>query len=71
VERLVAVETPLWTLDARIDEYLSDPQRAVRLLAILRRIEDEPSMLGASSHQLTIARKPSNPSRPPTAPPRR
>jgi SAM-dependent methyltransferase len=58
VDRVVAVETPLWTHDPRVDEYLADPRRAARLLAILRRIEDEPSLLGASSHQLTIARKP-------------
>jgi SAM-dependent methyltransferase len=56
VERIVAVESPLWMLDdARLDAILTDVDL---LLEMLRRIEEEPGMLAASSHQLTIARRP-------------
>jgi hypothetical protein len=52
--RVLAVEGPLWLLgDARLDDAVTD---VALLLRILRRIEAEPSLLGASSHQLTVAR---------------
>jgi SAM-dependent methyltransferase len=53
VERLVAVESPLWMLND--DRIFRDVDL---LLDMLRRIEEEPSLLGASSHQLTVARRP-------------
>jgi SAM-dependent methyltransferase len=58
VERVVAVESPLWQAGPRLDEILADPDRTALLLDLLRRIEDEPSLLGASSHLLAVARRP-------------
>ncbi|MDP9817171.1 class I SAM-dependent methyltransferase [Spirilliplanes yamanashiensis] len=54
--RVVAVEGPLWLLGGRLDEILADPGRRATALDLLRRVEDEPSLLGASSHHLTVAR---------------
>ena len=44
--------------EAEIETWLSDPDRRGRLLWGLRRIEREPSVLGASGHLLTLARRP-------------
>lgn len=58
VERVVPVEGPLWMLSpAQLDDLLSDESMIRLMLEMLRRLEDEPSLLGASSHQLTIARR--------------
>jgi SAM-dependent methyltransferase len=54
--RTVAVEGPVWTTGARLDEFLADPALTEVMLGRLRRIEDEPSMWGASSHLLAIGR---------------
>ena len=54
VERRVAVESPLWMNESRLDEMLAD---STLLLDMLRRVEEEPSLLGASSHVLTVARR--------------
>jgi hypothetical protein len=49
MERIVAVEGPLWmTRWAQVDE--------ATVLYRLRQVEQEPSLLGASSHLLTIVR---------------
>jgi SAM-dependent methyltransferase len=49
VDRIVAVEGPLWmTQWAEVDE--------ATVLHRLREVEEEPSMLGASSHALTVVR---------------
>ncbi|MET8151778.1 class I SAM-dependent methyltransferase [Actinoplanes sp. NPDC049668] len=53
--RTVAVEGPVWMTGARLTEFLADPRLTGIMLDMLRRIEDEPSLLGASSHLLTIA----------------
>jgi SAM-dependent methyltransferase len=53
VERRIAVESPLWMTGPRLDEILAD---TTLLLEMLRRVEEEPSLLGASSHILTVAR---------------
>lgn len=58
MERLLAVESPLWMIGPRLQEILGDPDRTEQLLTMLRRIEGEPSMIGASSHLLTVARRP-------------
>jgi hypothetical protein len=42
---------------ARLDEILEEPALTGLLLDLLRRIEEEPSLLGASSHMLTVARR--------------
>ena len=55
VEALIAIEGPaefLPDIDARLD----DPARRDQLLRAIRRIEAEPSLLGATSHLLAIAR---------------
>lgn len=58
VERVVPVEGPLWMLAPdRLDGLLADESMTGLMLDMLRRLEDEPSLLGASSHHLTIARR--------------
>ena len=57
VERVVAVEGPLWQSGSRLDEILADPDRTALMLDMLRRVEEEPSLLGASSHLLAVARR--------------
>ncbi|GGK08620.1 hypothetical protein GCM10010123_43130 [Pilimelia anulata] len=56
--RTVFCEGPLWLLLDGLDPILADPARAAALLDQLRRVEDEPSLLGASAHLLTLARRP-------------
>ncbi len=56
VDRIVSVEGPLWMLGARLGEMLADAGLRATTLDLLRRVEDEPSVLGSSSHQLTVAR---------------
>jgi SAM-dependent methyltransferase len=51
---LVGVEGAAWLLPD-LPERLADPSRLTRLLDLLRRTEDEPSLLGASGHLLAIA----------------
>jgi hypothetical protein len=51
---LLAVEGPAWMLPD-IEQRLADPSRRERVLAAIRRVEAEPSLLGASSHLLAIA----------------
>jgi len=55
--RVLAVEGPAWLI-GRLPEILADPQETARLLDVLRRLEEEPSLTGASSHLVTVARKP-------------
>jgi SAM-dependent methyltransferase len=57
LERLVAVEGPLWMTGQTLDEMLDEPGGPELILDMLRRVEDEPSLLGASSHLLTVARR--------------
>lgn len=53
---LVAIEGPGW-LAYDFDRLWNDPQQRERLLAAIRKVEAEPSALGASSHIMCIARK--------------
>jgi ubiquinone/menaquinone biosynthesis C-methylase UbiE len=55
-ERLLAVEGPAWLL-RDFDRHWDDPGRRERLFRVVRRLEAEPSVLGASAHILAIARK--------------
>jgi ubiquinone/menaquinone biosynthesis C-methylase UbiE len=57
VEALVAVEGPASLVDDP-DGWLDDPRRRAWLLRQLRRVESEPSLLGASSHLLAVGRRP-------------
>jgi ubiquinone/menaquinone biosynthesis C-methylase UbiE len=53
---LLAVEGPAWMLPD-IQQRLADPARREQVLAAIRRVETEPSLLGASSHLLAIAHR--------------
>ncbi len=55
VETLVAIEGPWWLLQD-LDDRLDDQMRRGQLLAALRRIESEPSLLGVSAHLLAVGR---------------
>ncbi|MDI1464484.1 class I SAM-dependent methyltransferase [Catellatospora sp. KI3] len=55
--RSAAVEGPLWMLPA-LDEVLAEPGRTEQALALMRQVEGEPHLWGASSHLLTVARRP-------------
>jgi SAM-dependent methyltransferase len=55
----VAVEGPACLLSEReLEAELADDRRRDYLMWALRRIEDDPSVLGASSHLLTLATRP-------------
>ncbi|GAA3345771.1 hypothetical protein GCM10020358_54070 [Amorphoplanes nipponensis] len=56
--RTVAVEGPAWLTGPRLTEFLADERLTGIMLDLLRAVEDEPSLLGASSHLLTIAHRP-------------
>jgi ubiquinone/menaquinone biosynthesis C-methylase UbiE len=60
--RVVAIEGPGWLLQD-FDDQWADPALREPLLEVIRRTESEPSLLGASSHLLGIARKPAVTSR--------
>lgn len=51
------VEGVAWLMGG-VEEWLDDPQRREAVLAATRRIESEPSLLGASGHVLTAGRRP-------------
>jgi SAM-dependent methyltransferase len=53
---LVAIEGPGW-LARDFDRLWADPAQRERLLAAVRKVEREPSVLGASSHIMAIGRK--------------
>lgn len=55
VRRRIAVETPLSMIGPRLDQILADEETTALLLEQLRRVEEEPTMLGASDHLLTVA----------------
>lgn len=56
IEALVAVEGPAWLVPG-LAEHLADPIRRDDLLGMLRTMEGEASLLGASPHILAIARR--------------
>ncbi len=58
VRAVLAVETPLWMVKSTVEERIADPDWIERTLVLLRRIEAEPSLLGASSHIITVADRP-------------
>lgn len=59
-ETLVAVEGPVWTLP-NLGGWLEDQASRRKLLDAIRRVEAEPSLLGASGHILVIGRRPASP----------
>ena len=54
---LVGVEGPGW-FASDLDAWLDDPVQSERMLGVLRRLEREPSLIGASAHILAISRRP-------------
>ena len=56
VLELVAIEGPGW-LAVDFDRLWNDPVQRERLLAVVRQVESEPSVLGASSHIMAVGRK--------------
>jgi SAM-dependent methyltransferase len=54
LEAVLAVEGPAWMLPD-IEQRLADPDPRERVLAAIRRVETEPSLLGASAHLLAVA----------------
>lgn len=55
VRQVLSVESPMWMAGSRLDAILADDGQTALLLEMLRQIEAEPSLLGASSHLLTVA----------------
>ena len=55
-DSLIAVEGPGW-MNSELDAWLDDASTRERLLGVLRRLETEPSLMGASAHMLSIARR--------------
>ena len=53
---LVAVEGPAW-MSPDLDAWLDDDAARERLLDVLRRLEKEPSLIGASAHILSVAHR--------------
>jgi len=53
---LAAVEGPGW-LARDFDRLWNDPAQRERLLAVVRKLENEPSLLGVTSHLMAIGRK--------------
>ena len=56
LEALVGIEGPAWVLPD-LDSWLEDPRRRQRLLDAIRRVETEPSLLGATAHILVFGRR--------------
>ncbi len=56
IVELVAIEGPGW-LAGDFDRLWNDPVQRERLLATVRKVEREPSIIGASSHVMGIGRK--------------
>jgi SAM-dependent methyltransferase len=54
--QVLAVEGPAWLL-RDFDAHWDEPARRERLLDVVRRVEADPSLLGASAHLLAVARK--------------
>ena len=55
-ERTLPVEGPLWLSDYAVANF-SDQKWREHFLALARRLEEEPSLLGASAHLLVVALK--------------
>ena len=53
-DNLIAVEGPGW-MNQDLDAWLDDGVARERLLHVLRRLEAEPSSIGASAHMVAVA----------------
>jgi ubiquinone/menaquinone biosynthesis C-methylase UbiE len=54
--KTLPIEGPLW-LSSYMTENFNNPQRRELYLELMRRLEQEPSLLGVSAHLLVVARK--------------
>lgn len=61
LRRRLAVEGPLWLMGHRHDEIMADDASRDLWLTMMRRVEDDPSLLGATSHLIAVAEKLSYP----------
>jgi len=57
VDRVVLVEGPLWMVSG-LGDVLGDERRTRQMLDLLREVESEVTLFGASSHLLTVAHRP-------------
>jgi hypothetical protein len=57
VEGQYGVEGVAWLMGG-VEDWLDDPERREAVLAASRRIESEPTLLGASGHLLTVGTRP-------------
>ena len=55
-DNLIAVEGPGW-MNQDLDRWLDDEAARQRLLHVLRRLETEPSLIGASAHMVAVAHR--------------
>ena len=55
-EKTLAIEGPAWLLQD-FDDHWNDEGRRERLLDVVRAVESEASLLGASAHMMAVARK--------------
>jgi ubiquinone/menaquinone biosynthesis C-methylase UbiE len=55
-EKTLPIEGPLW-LSSYVTANFNDPGRRELNLMLMRRLEEEPSLLGVSAHLLVVARK--------------
>jgi SAM-dependent methyltransferase len=55
-ERTLPIEGPLWLSHYAVANF-QDQKRREQFLTLVRRLEQEPSLLGASAHLLAVARK--------------
>jgi len=56
VDGLFGIEGPAWAL-RDLDAWIEDPARRAKLVDAVRRVEDEPELLGASAHLLLVGRR--------------
>ncbi len=56
VEAFLAIEGPGNILADEVD-WMHDPAKRERLLRVVRAVEQEPSIMGASSHFMAVGRK--------------
>jgi ubiquinone/menaquinone biosynthesis C-methylase UbiE len=55
-EKVVAVEGPVWTM-GNFTKHWDDPAKRALLLELLRTVEEERALLGASAHKIGVGKK--------------
>ena len=54
---VVAVQGPGWLAKSGLEKRMADPEARERLLALVRKLEREPSLIGVSQHFMVVGRK--------------